>query len=180
MSVELLQYRNAELSVEGLVSVVRRFLEQSAASQADARVAGVPDARTLRYYQTIGVLEKPSRYDGRKAVYGYRHLLQALGVKLLQGQGYSLAQIQQALSDIGDAELERVVVDSLGSLQSVPGVPPPIHAPARPRIPSEGKPLIALEVGRGVSVILDPAQVQDPEVVLVAMRELLSSIEEGI
>ena len=180
MSAELGQYKDSELSLEGLVSVVQGFLDRSATTPVDARVAEIPDARTLRYYQTIKVLDKPLRYDGRRAVYGYRHLLQALSVKLLQGQGYSLAQIQQVLSDIGNTELERVVVDSLGELQSVPGVPPPITTGFRLREPSEGKPLIAVEVGQGVSVILDPALVEDPEIVFVAMRELLSAIQEEI
>jgi DNA-binding transcriptional MerR regulator len=178
VSAELEQYRDSELGLEGLVSIVQEILDRSATAPADARVAEIPDARTLRYYQTIGALDKPLRYDGRRAVYGYRHLLQALGVKLLQGQGYSLAQIRQALSDIGNAELERVVVDTLGELQSVPSVPPPISSGVRLRGQPEGKPLIAVEVGQGVSVILDPAHVVEPEIVLVAMRELLSAIQE--
>jgi DNA-binding transcriptional MerR regulator len=178
VSVELEQYRNSELHLEGLVRVVHGILERAATAPVDARVAEIPDARTLRYYQTKGIMDKPDRYDGRRAVYGYRHLLQALSVKLWQGQGYSLAQIQQALWGADDAELGRVVVELLGESQSVPGVPPPIPEMARLRETSQGKALIAVEVGQGVSVILDPVQVEDPEVVLVAMRELLRAIQE--
>ncbi len=180
MSAELEQYKTLELDLEGMVRIVQGFLERSGSTLADARVAELPDARTLRYYQTTGLLDKPKRYDGRKAVYGYRHLLQALGIKLLQGQGYSLAQIQRALSDIDTAALERVVVDTLGGLQSALGVPPPLRSGIRAAQEIEGKPLIAVEVGQGVSVILDPAQVDDPEVVLVAMRELLTAIQEEL
>jgi DNA-binding transcriptional MerR regulator len=166
------------MSLEGLVSAVQGFLERTGTMPVDARVAELPDARTLRYYQTLGVLDKPLRYDGRKAVYGYRHLLQALSVKLRQGQGFSLAQIQQALSGADRAELERVVVELLGEYQSVPGVPPPIPGMVRFRETPQGKALIAVEVGQGISVILDPEQVEDPEIVLVAMRELISAIQE--
>jgi DNA-binding transcriptional MerR regulator len=179
VSAELKQYHDSEMGLDGLVDIVRGFLERSVPTPADARIAGFPDARTLRYYQTIGALDSPVRYEGRRAVYNYRHLLQALGVKLLQGQGYSLAQIQQALSDIDDAELERVVVESLGDIQSVPGVPPPIPSIYRGENLG-GKPLIAVEIGQGVSVILDPGMVEDPEVLLVAMRELLGAIREEI
>ena len=177
VSAELQQYRDSTFNLEGLVRMVQGILERTQSAQPDARVAEIPDARTLRYYQTTGLMEKPMRYEGRRAIYGYGHLLQALGVKLLQGQGYSLAQIQQVLSDIGTTELERVVVDTLGGLQSDPGVPPPIPQTVRLRGSPEGKALIAVEVGQGVSVILDPARVQDPEVMLVAMRELVSAIE---
>jgi DNA-binding transcriptional MerR regulator len=176
VSADIEQHRDSELSLEGLVGMVQGTLERSANVPADARVAELPDARTLRYYQSIGILDKPLRYDGRKAVYGYRHLLQALSVKLFQGQGYSLAQIQQALSGADRARLERAVVEMLGELQSVPGTPPPIPTAARLRGVPQGKALIAAEVGRGVSVILDPAQVDDPEVVLAAMQELLNAI----
>lgn len=178
VSAELEQHRDSELSLEGLVDMVQAYLEQSANVPADARVAEVPDARTLRYYQTLKIIDKPLRYEGRKAVYGYRHFLQALGIKLLQGQGYSLAQVQQTLSGIGRVELERVVVDALGDFQSVPGAPPPILSRFKLREEPGGKTLIAVEVGQGVSVILDPVQVDDPEVVLVAMRELLSAIRD--
>lgn len=180
MSAELDQHTDSELSLEGLVGIVQGYLEQSVKVQADARVAEVPDARTLRYYQTLGILDKPLRYDGRKAVYGYRHLLQALSVKLLQGQGYSLTQVQQVLSGADRAELERVVVDALGEFQSTPDAPPLIPARVRLREEPGGKTLIAVEVGKGVSVILDPVQVEDPEVVLVAMRELLNAIQDEL
>lgn len=162
------------------MSIVGAFLAQSSSVPSDERVAEIPDARTLRYYQTIGIMDKPGRYEGRRAVYGYRHLLQALSVKLLQGQGYSLAQIQQMLARQSSVELERVVVELLGESQSVPGIPPPLPGRVQLRETTEGKPLIAVEVGTGVSVILDPTRVEDPEIVLAAMRELLSVIQEEV
>jgi hypothetical protein len=178
VSAELDQYQYSEFGLEGLVKIVQGILERAATAPVDARVAEIPDARTLRYYQTKGIMDKPTRYDGRRAVYGYRHLLQALSVKLWQGQGYSLAQIQQALWGADNVKLERVVVELLGERQSVLGVPPPIPEITRLRGAPQGKALIAVEVGQGVSVILDPAQVEDPEVVLVAVRELLNAIRE--
>ena len=167
--------------------MVQGILERAQSAQPDARVAEIPDARTLRYYQTTGLMDKPLRYEGRRAVYGYRHLLQALSIKLLQGQGYSLAQIQAVLSGAKRVTLERVVVERLGEdflspvdLQSEPGAPPLLSSiPAR-RGPLEGQPLIAAEVGRGVTVMMDPEKVEEPEVLLAAMRELLHVIyEEG-
>ena len=177
MSSELEQYIDSELSLERLVSEVGGILGRVESKPADARVAGIPDARTLRHYQTINLLDKPLRYEGRKALYGYRHLLQALGIKLLQGQGYSLAQIERTLTRMDLAELEQVVVEALGESQAVPSAPPPIPTLTAGLV---DKALIAVEVGDGVSVILDPSKVEDPEVVLVAMRELVSAIEDGL
>jgi DNA-binding transcriptional MerR regulator len=179
------QSRKNEFSLEGLVRMVEGILEGTQNAQPDARVAEIPDARTLRYYQTTGLMDKPLRYEGRRAIYGYRHLLQALSIKLLQGQGYSLAQIQSALSGADRASLERVVVERLGEgfpsdvgLQSEPGAPPVLSKiPAR-RGPLEGQPLIAVEIGRGVTVMMDPEQVEQPEVLLAAMREMLQVIRE--
>jgi hypothetical protein len=81
--------------------------------------------------------------------------------------------------------LERVVVERLGEdfplpvgLQSEPGAPPLLSKiPAR-RGPLEGQPLIAAEVGRGVTVMMDPEQVEEPEVLLAAMREMLHVMRE--
>ncbi len=50
----------------------------------DQRVRAVPDARTVRYYQSIGLVDRPER-EGREAVYRWRHLLQVVAVKLTAG-----------------------------------------------------------------------------------------------
>jgi DNA-binding transcriptional MerR regulator len=182
---ELEQYRESTYSLEGLVRMVQGILERTQSAQPDARVAEIPDARTLRYYQTTGLMDKPLRYEGRRAIYGYRHLLQALSIKLLQGQGYRLTQIQGALSSADRATLERVVVERMGEdippevgLQSETGAPPLISFFPTRRGGLQGQPLIAAEVGRGVTVMFDPKQVEEPEVLLVAMRELLHAIRE--
>src|SRR6266481_996794 len=44
---------------------------------ADARVSAAPDARTVRYYTTLGLLDRP-KIEGRQARYGERHVLQLL------------------------------------------------------------------------------------------------------
>ncbi len=177
MHVELHDLANTELSLDDLVNVVAELLGRSEFQVADGRVAGIPDVRTLRYYQTIGVLDKPLRYEGRKAVYGYRHFLQAVGIKLMQAQGYSLTQIERVVPEAATAALEQRVVDALGATQAISETPP--HLPVV-SVGRDSGTLIAAEVGQGVSVILDPRQVEDPEVILAAMRELLSALQEGI
>lgn len=48
--------------------------------------------RVIRYYATEGVIDKPDRV-GRDAIYQFRHLLQILVCRLLQSEGFSIAQI---------------------------------------------------------------------------------------
>src|SRR5881227_4478318 len=96
------------LSGEVAVQLAERGLLGAA---ADARVSAAPDARTVRYYTSLGLLDRP-RIEGRQARYGERHLLQLLAIKALQAFDLPLAEIQQRLYGRGDAEL-KALVDSL-------------------------------------------------------------------
>jgi MerR HTH family regulatory protein len=71
------------------------------------RIRDMPDRRTIRYYTTLGLLDRP-RIDGRTGLYGRRHLLQLVAIKRLQGHGLSLHEIQQRLLGIPERELERI------------------------------------------------------------------------
>src|ERR1700730_3324117 len=73
----------------------------------NGRVREVPDRRVVRWYSTIGLVDRPAM-QGRTALYGIRHLLQIVAVKRLQAQGRSLAEIQAELAGATDETL-RVV-----------------------------------------------------------------------
>jgi DNA-binding transcriptional MerR regulator len=75
--------------------------------QTSGRVRNVPDARTIRYYSTIGVLDRPLEMRGRTAYYGRRHLLQIVAVKRLQARGMSLVNIQKNVAGADNSSLER-------------------------------------------------------------------------
>jgi DNA-binding transcriptional MerR regulator len=72
------------------------------------RVRDVPDQRTIRYYTTLGVIDRPAAMRGRTALYGRRHLLQLVAIKRLQAKGLSLADIQRQLLGLTDAGLARL------------------------------------------------------------------------
>ncbi len=95
------------LSLEELAREVGRLLEQYAllGAQQDNRVAPVPDARTIRYYTTLGLVDRPA-IDGRQARYNKRHLLQLVAIKALQALNLPLAEIQSRLYGRSDSELE--------------------------------------------------------------------------
>src|SRR5437016_14312387 len=98
---------------------------------ADGRVSAAPDARTVRYYTTLGLLDRP-RIEGRQARYGERHVLQLLAIKALQTFDLPLAEIQQRLYGRSDAEL-KALVDSLAAEARAKPAPTPPSPALRPR-----------------------------------------------
>jgi len=81
------------------------FVEQVATALASAGLTGPPpDRRTLRYYATLGVLDRPTPV-GREVRYGRRHLLQVLATRRLQADGARLAEIADRLAGLSDDEL---------------------------------------------------------------------------
>jgi len=71
----------------------------------NGRVRDLPDQRTIRYYTTLGLMDRPAEMRGRTALYGRRHLLQLVAIKRLQARGLSLSVIQQQMLGLGDAAL---------------------------------------------------------------------------
>jgi DNA-binding transcriptional MerR regulator len=80
---------------------------------ANGQVRAVPDLRTIRYYTTLGLLDRPAAMKGRTALYGPRHLLQLVAVKRLQAEGRSLSEVQAALTGLDD--------EALAAIARVPG-----------------------------------------------------------
>jgi hypothetical protein len=76
--------------------------------QSSGRVRDVPDRRAIRWYTTIGLIDRPVAHRGRTALYGPRHLLQLVAVKRLQATGLPLVAIQQELAGATDTELRQV------------------------------------------------------------------------
>src|SRR3954454_25055829 len=100
----------SELSVGELVSAVQRILERAGIDDRspDGRVTPIPDARTVRYYTTLGLVDRPRIVD-REARYGPRQVLQLAAIKRLQAEGARLADIQERLYGQSDAELRALV-----------------------------------------------------------------------
>ena len=74
----------------------------------NGQVRAVPDDRTIRYYGTIGLLDRPVAMRGRTALYGRRHLAQVVAIKRLQTMGRSLAEIQTMWPTLDDVTLSRM------------------------------------------------------------------------
>jgi len=74
----------------------------------NGQVRAIPDERTVRYYATLGLLDRPAMMRGRTALYGARHAAQVVAIKRLQTMGRSLAEIQQLWPTLDDAALARM------------------------------------------------------------------------
>src|SRR5437660_12648026 len=82
------------------------------------RVREVPDLRTIRYYTTLGLLDRPAEMRGRTALYGQRHLLQLVVIKRLQGRGLTLAEIQRQLVGLTNQALGKLAKLPAGTEKS--------------------------------------------------------------
>jgi DNA-binding transcriptional MerR regulator len=74
----------------------------------NGQVRAVPDERTVRYYVTLGLLDRPSAMRGRTALYGPKHAAQVVAIKRLQTMGRSLSEIHELWPTLDDAMLARM------------------------------------------------------------------------
>jgi DNA-binding transcriptional MerR regulator len=163
----------------------------------NGQVRAVPDDRTIRYYGTIGLLDRPLAMRGRTALYGRRHLAQVVAIKRLQTIGRSLAEIQTLWPTLDDVSLARMsgvamTTASVGRAtrsefwkrEPVASPPPPKTTPARPLVARAVDPVpevelriqlapgitISLAVPDGIS--LNPAEVHALRVAAAPLVEL--------
>ena len=108
-------------SLDDLVAEAGRLLETLGldAGVRDGRVSPAPDARTVRYYTTLGLLDRP-RIEGREARYGRRHLVQLAAIKALQAEGLSLGDAQARLYGRNERELEALLRSAAGRTRKAP------------------------------------------------------------
>jgi hypothetical protein len=98
------------LSIEALSSQVEKMLRERGLleAQPDGRVSQAPEARTIRYYGTLGLVDRP-RIEDREARYTHRHALQLAAIKALQAQGLPLSEVQARLYGRSNSELENLL-----------------------------------------------------------------------
>lgn len=95
-------------TISELAAEVAAELSAADVDQSSGRVTDVPSTRTIRYYSTHGLLDRPTEFRGRTALYGRRHLLQLVAIKRLQARGTPLTEIQGRLMGASEAELEEL------------------------------------------------------------------------
>src|ERR1700675_4503305 len=102
-------------TIDELGAMVALALSVDYSGQANGRVRDVPDRRTIRYYTTLGIIDRPAEMRGRTAFYGRGDLLQLVAIKKLQARGQSLSEVQRALAGQTDKVLAQVAgIDARG------------------------------------------------------------------
>ena len=109
----------AVLTLPEVVAAIPSLLARDYEGVRNGRVRDLPDVRTIRWYQSLGVLDRPTEFRGRAALYGRRHLLQIAVIKKLQASGLSLEEIQAGLPGRTDAELARALGMKLDEVDAV-------------------------------------------------------------
>ena len=109
----------AVLTLPEVVGSIPALLSRDYDGVRNGRVRDLPDVRTIRWYQSLGVLDRPTEFRGRAALYGRRHLLQIAVIKKLQASGLSLEEIQGGLPGRTDAELARALGMKLDEVDAV-------------------------------------------------------------
>jgi hypothetical protein len=119
-------------TMEELVDRVRIALTAEYSGAPNGRVRDLPDPRSIRWYSTIGLVDRPLGTRGRNALYGPRHLTQLVAIKRLQAAGRTLAEIQ--------AELGGASAEQLTELARVPAELLDATDPAEPPAAAERQP----------------------------------------
>lgn len=116
--------RREELwTLDELTARVALALSVDYDGQASGRVSDVPNARIVRYYTTLGLVDRPIAYDGRVALYTTRHLLQIVAIKRLQQVGTSLSDIQKGFLTLDEKALEDLAAAPAEATSVAPAMP---------------------------------------------------------
>jgi DNA-binding transcriptional MerR regulator len=175
---------DATWTLAELAAEVAAALGDAAAPSGQARA--VPDERAIRYYTTLGLLDRPA-LRGRTALYGRRHLAQIVAIKRLQAEGRSLAAIQTVLPTLDDGELGRIAgvavpgrprpAPRAGFWRDAPAAPSPAPVAAAPTAGFEAQ--LALVLAPGVVLHIAagrPASAADADAVRAAAAPLLAEL----
>ncbi len=114
-------YRDlAPWSVRSLTELVGAVLQTAAIRPIGGTVSHYPTARSIRFYVTRKLLDRP-KGKGPAAIYSYRHFLQILTIKLRQMEGASLDEITREVHSTAGDVLERKLASAMGSSLAHPG-----------------------------------------------------------
>jgi DNA-binding transcriptional MerR regulator len=165
-------------TLDELGARVEGALRGSEARQASGRVREVPDRRTIRYYTTLGLVDRPV-LRGRTALYGPRHLLQLVAIKRLQARGLSLQEVQARLLGQTDQALGELAgpVTLEGAEPSEDRRQGAFWRPAPPEAPAP-VPILGLRLAEGVTLLVEGSRPGDED--LRALAEAAGPLVELI
>ena len=114
MAYSLGHLRDSEFNgVKDLADAAERILRSAGPSQGKGTVTEYPNARTIRYYLTEGLLPQPMDKRGPTSIFGYGHLLTLLVIKKLQSDGLPINVIKTLIAYKDATELEALLNDDV-------------------------------------------------------------------
>lgn len=116
----------APWNLRDLATLCETILASAGVRPINPAASTTPSERTIRYYVSRHLVSAPAG-RGTSATYGYRHLLEVLGVKLRQMQGANLDTIAEEMRQQTGDQIERRVAVALGT-----GLPEPARTRPRP------------------------------------------------
>lgn len=158
-----------------LCHLVELALQTGYDQPQNRQIRPVPDVRTIRFYATLGLLDRPAAMRGRTACYARRHLMQLVAVKRLQAQGLPLSQVQQRLYGLDDEALAGLAQLPAGIAEQRAErgpAPPPAEARAEGAF-WEAEPAPPAPSRR------EPAEGRDEEIVGVDLDEQVTILLRG-
>ncbi len=178
------------LPLDELSALASRILDARGVMVTDGRASDRVDPRTVRFYQTLGIVPKPA-YIGRRAMYGREHLVRVVVAKELQADGHSLSQIHEGLGMHATDDLVAALLksDATRAPRAAPAAEPrraggqPSSQPPRQSSPQPSPspatvaatPLRSFQIAPGVTVLIDPALVESPTQLADALAKALAS-----
>ena len=101
-----------------LAKAAEARLRALGARQDRGTVSEIPDERTIRFYQSEGLLDPPIFKAGTASVFTEKHLLQLVAIKLLQSQDLPIKKIRIVIDGKSENELEDLIERSRESSNS--------------------------------------------------------------
>lgn len=88
-----------------LSELLRECLDHLGEGGGSNRINWTPDARQVRYYTSLGLMDRPFGGRGHGNTYSPKHLLQLLAVKKLQTKGVRLAEMPEMLAGLSESRV---------------------------------------------------------------------------
>ncbi|MGJ8698212.1 MAG: MerR family transcriptional regulator [Verrucomicrobiaceae bacterium] len=92
--------------VERVNEIAQRYLPPG--NPADGRVASEFNERNVRNYQSKGLIDTPEK-EGKEARYRYRHILQAVLIRVMLADGFRVPTIREMLEGKTTGEFEKLL-----------------------------------------------------------------------
>lgn len=136
-------------SIQQLADEVNRWCEQHRIVPLNNQAGEAITVRNIRYYQSMGLVDRPLDSSGRG--FGEKHRLQLQAIRLLQARGLPLGKMQSLLYGRDEKDLREIERRGLAELKQA--VPPPVPAGAGWEVVAlAGDCLLLLGNGRSITV----------------------------